>query len=280
MIHRFPTIHHLAKASYDEFFPYYDGLGYYSRARNLLKTAWIISQKRNGIFPKDSKELMSLPWIGSYTAEAIRSFWFCIPTLAWDTNLEKVFSRFYHGTKYIRISQSEKEEIQKDLFLYLTNNPHITSRNINSALMDFANEVDLKNTSQIQWDTYLFQDGEFFRTQGKKEVQEEKKKLFFPIPDAEIIIVLHENHTTYYSENKDKYAPFIISPIGHRDIRWAIKKYFQEKYNLTLSIRPPKRQWLKNDEKPTILCFAQIQAGHQNFISYERTQFKKHNFEY
>ena len=39
MIHRFPTIHHLAKASYDEFFPYYDGLGYYSRARNLLKTA-------------------------------------------------------------------------------------------------------------------------------------------------------------------------------------------------------------------------------------------------
>lgn len=47
MLERYPTIHTLARADYDEFFPYYQGLGYYSRARNLLKTAKIVSEEYN-----------------------------------------------------------------------------------------------------------------------------------------------------------------------------------------------------------------------------------------
>ena len=43
ILEKYPTVHHLARASYEEFFPYYQGMGYYSRARNLLKTAHIIS---------------------------------------------------------------------------------------------------------------------------------------------------------------------------------------------------------------------------------------------
>lgn len=45
MLERYPTIHDLARASYDEFFPYYQGLGYYSRARNILHTAHIVSEQ-------------------------------------------------------------------------------------------------------------------------------------------------------------------------------------------------------------------------------------------
>lgn len=57
----FPTIESLASTSYEEFFPYYQGLGYYSRARNILKTAKIITENYNGIFPNNKEELLNLP---------------------------------------------------------------------------------------------------------------------------------------------------------------------------------------------------------------------------
>ena len=59
----YPTIHNLAQASYDEFFPYYQGMGYYSRARNILKTAKIVSTEYSGVFPMDKKLLQKLPGV-------------------------------------------------------------------------------------------------------------------------------------------------------------------------------------------------------------------------
>jgi A/G-specific adenine glycosylase len=95
IIERYPTVDSLAGATFEEFFPYYDGLGYYSRARNLLATAKIVANEMGGIFPAETAELVRLPGIGPYTAEAIRAFAFDLPTLSFDTNLEKVFSRYY-----------------------------------------------------------------------------------------------------------------------------------------------------------------------------------------
>ncbi len=63
MIERFPHIEQLAETDYDTFFPYYQGLGYYSRARNILKTAHAIVENYGGIFPTDKKLLQTLPGI-------------------------------------------------------------------------------------------------------------------------------------------------------------------------------------------------------------------------
>lgn len=60
---KFPDIFVLAATDYETFFPYYQGLGYYSRARNMLKTAKIISEEYNGVFPDNLKELKNLPGI-------------------------------------------------------------------------------------------------------------------------------------------------------------------------------------------------------------------------
>lgn len=59
----YPTIHGLARASYEEFFPHYQGMGYYSRARNILSTARIISEEYAGIFPRNIELLMKLPGV-------------------------------------------------------------------------------------------------------------------------------------------------------------------------------------------------------------------------
>jgi A/G-specific adenine glycosylase len=58
---RFPHVKNLSQTEYETFFPYYQGLGYYSRARNILKTARIITEEYNGIFPKDYNLLRKLP---------------------------------------------------------------------------------------------------------------------------------------------------------------------------------------------------------------------------
>lgn len=59
----YPTISDLSKASYEEFFPYYQGMGYYSRARNILKTAKIIHEVYSGIFPRELESLLKLPGV-------------------------------------------------------------------------------------------------------------------------------------------------------------------------------------------------------------------------
>lgn len=90
---KFPTIESLATATYEEFYPYYQGLGYYSRARRMLVTAQEVCEKFDGIFPREESELLSLKGIGPYTACAIRAFAYDESVLAWDANLETVFRR-------------------------------------------------------------------------------------------------------------------------------------------------------------------------------------------
>ena len=94
-LHRFPDVHHLASATEDEVLAYWSGLGYYSRARNLLKAAAIISSNFNGEFPNDVQQLIKLPGIGPSTAAAITSLAFEMPTAILDGNVKRVLSRYF-----------------------------------------------------------------------------------------------------------------------------------------------------------------------------------------
>ncbi|MEZ4667168.1 MAG: A/G-specific adenine glycosylase [Anaerolineae bacterium] len=89
----FPTVHDLAKAPLDHILKMWEGLGYYSRARNLHQTACIVSRDFKGQFPKTVDELLKLPGIGRYSAGAIASIAFgqSVPVL--DGNVIRVFSR-------------------------------------------------------------------------------------------------------------------------------------------------------------------------------------------
>lgn len=91
----FPDIHSLANASEIEVLKHWEGLGYYSRARNLHKTAKIISQEFNGVFPDTYDGLLSLNGIGPYTAAAIASFAFERKVAVVDGNVLRVLSRFF-----------------------------------------------------------------------------------------------------------------------------------------------------------------------------------------
>lgn len=98
---RFPDIETLAKANEEEVFRYWQGLGYYSRARNILRTAKTVCEQavqqahRPATMPRTRKELEALPGIGAYTAGAILSLAYHQREAILDGNLVRIFARFY-----------------------------------------------------------------------------------------------------------------------------------------------------------------------------------------
>jgi A/G-specific adenine glycosylase len=91
----FPDINKLARARDEKVFKLWEGLGYYSRCRNLLFTARYISGELKGKFPDTYEEIKSLKGIGPYTAAAISSFAFNLPHAVVDGNVFRVLARFF-----------------------------------------------------------------------------------------------------------------------------------------------------------------------------------------
>lgn len=94
-INAFPTVKDLAAAPEAKVFKLWEGLGYYSRCRNLIATAKLISEKYNGVFPSTYEAIIQLKGIGPYTAAAIASFAFNLPYAVVDGNVLRVIARIY-----------------------------------------------------------------------------------------------------------------------------------------------------------------------------------------
>ena len=90
---RYPTVEELADAPEDEVMKLWEGLGYYSRARNLHAAAKTVAATFGGRFPADHAKLLSLPGVGPYTAAAIASFAFALPFAVVDGNVFRILSR-------------------------------------------------------------------------------------------------------------------------------------------------------------------------------------------
>ena len=90
---RFPTLQSLAESQLDEVLRLWEGLGYYSRARNLHKAAVLVQSDFAGKIPGCAEELEKLPGIGNYTAAAIASIAFGEPVAAVDGNIKRIYSR-------------------------------------------------------------------------------------------------------------------------------------------------------------------------------------------
>ncbi len=102
-----PTVSVLAEAEEEQVLKLWEGLGYYSRARNLKKAACQILEKHDGVFPSDWDSVRKLPGIGDYTAGAILSIAFGQPVPAVDGNVLRVMSRIFHDESDILDSKTK-----------------------------------------------------------------------------------------------------------------------------------------------------------------------------
>lgn len=133
-VSRFPSVHDLASASEDEVLKLWQGLGYYSRARNLHFTAQYVSKTLNGVFPDNYKDLKTLKGVGDYTAAAIASFAYDEPVAVVDGNVQRVLSRFLGIHTPINSTEGVKEFKLKAQELLDESNPAL----YNQAIMEFG----------------------------------------------------------------------------------------------------------------------------------------------
>jgi len=136
-IKKYPNVQVLAGASEKEVLKLWEGLGYYSRARNLHKTAKIIVTNLEGIFPSTYKNLIKLPGIGDYTASAISSFSINEINPVIDGNVYRFLSRLLGILIPINTNKSLKEFRNIAKILISKKNPS----DFNQAIMEFGSLV-------------------------------------------------------------------------------------------------------------------------------------------
>ena len=108
-LQRFPDIETLARADQEEVMPYWAGLGYYARARNLHRCAQVLVAEHGGCFPARSEDIARLPGIGRSTAAAIAAFSYGERSPIMDGNVKRVFTRFFgiHGYPGLRAVEQQ-----------------------------------------------------------------------------------------------------------------------------------------------------------------------------
>lgn len=109
LLEKYPTVRHLAEADETELYKIWQGLGYYSRCKNMLHTAKEIVMTHGGKFPDSYHEIIRLKGIGSYTAAAIASFAYDLPHAVVDGNVVRVLSRYFGITTDFYTTKGKKE---------------------------------------------------------------------------------------------------------------------------------------------------------------------------
>jgi len=136
-INQFPSVHHLAAAEQDQVMRMWEGLGYYSRARNLHKAAQVIVTELDGHFPESVDELQQLPGIGPYTAGAISSFAFDLPAAIVEANTLRLFSRLIELNVDPRSTAGQKTLWKFAAWIVSRKRP----ADFNQAVMDIGSQV-------------------------------------------------------------------------------------------------------------------------------------------
>lgn len=187
-IQRFPSVTALAQASQEEVMPYWAGLGYYARARNLHKCAQTIVQKYQGYFPVQPELLEQLPGIGKSTANAIAAFCFDAPTPIMDGNVKRVFTRFYgisgydsHTDKRLWKLAYDNVEQESNIGIY------------NQGLMDLGSMICTRTKPSceqcpLQVDCYAKQH------QQQTQFPSKKPKKSIPQRETFMLIIRHKRH--------------------------------------------------------------------------------------
>lgn len=239
-IENFPTVFDLANADESEVLKLWQGLGYYSRARNLHATANYIVDELNGIFPTNYKDLLKLKGVGDYTASAIASICFNQPTAVVDGNVYRVLSRYFGIKTPINSSNGIKEfkQLAQELIDY--KNP----ADYNQAIMEFG-AVQCKpqnpdcNVCPFQNRCVAFQKNLVDILPVKKKAKKVSKKHFN-------FLVIISNNKTFLEKRQGKgiwqnlyQFPLVETEkeVTHNEVKTILKDFnFLKGFNFDLSL--------------------------------------------
>ncbi|GAA4294653.1 A/G-specific adenine glycosylase [Aestuariibaculum suncheonense] len=195
----FPSVFHLAEADESQVLKLWQGLGYYSRARNLHTTAKYVANELNGKFPDNYKALLKLKGVGDYTASAIASICFNEPSAVVDGNVYRVLSRYFGIDTPINTTQGQKEFKALAQELIDKQDP----ATFNQAIMEFgATHCKPKNpncdTCPFINKCIAYSKGEVENLPVKLKANKAKTKYF------NFLVILSENNQTVLEQRKGK----------------------------------------------------------------------------
>lgn len=136
-VEKYPNVHALASAPTEEVYKMWEGLGYYTRCKNLIETARFISRELDGAFPSTYHDILKLKGIGPYTAAAISSFAFNEKRAVVDGNVQRVIARYFAITTPVDVPEGKK--IFNDVAQSLIDSAEPAI--YNQAIMDFGATV-------------------------------------------------------------------------------------------------------------------------------------------
>lgn len=197
-LNRFPTFQSLAEGTESEVLSLWSGLGYYSRARNLLKAAQEVFSHHGGKFPLDKEALLKIPGIGPYTAGAILSIAFEKKIPLVDGNVFRVYSRFFGIRTPINVPATQKEIWKKASEIILNVQK---PRAFNQALMELGSLVCVKDSPRcedcpISYCCVALKKG--WHQELPVKVKKDNKKVLYWL-----LLIFQQNEKLFLRQNKD-----------------------------------------------------------------------------
>ena len=185
---RFPDITVLSQASQDDVLLHWAGLGYYSRARNLHKSARSIAEQHNGEFPRSYDEVLALPGIGPSTAGAILAQALGQRHAILDGNVKRVLARYQAIEGWYGQSQVEKQ-----LWSWAEKyTPEQDVADYTQAIMDLGATVCTRSSAKCT-DCPLVVDCQAFQTDRVAELPTRKPKKSLPVKEKRLLIIRNED---------------------------------------------------------------------------------------
>lgn len=289
-VKKYPTIVHLAKAKDDEVFKLWEGLGYYSRCKNLLITARKIAKDNQGVFPNTYKEVLLLKGVGNYTAAAICSFAYNLPHAVVDGNVYRILSRFFNIDVAIDSTQGKKLFNQ---FAYQYLHPKKAAA-YNQAIMDFGATVCTpKNakctTCVLRKECIAYKEDKIYQlpVKQKKLIHQQRYLYFLVIEfDGQYLITkrtakdIWQNLHQFFLIEKDE-PQTINDTLVHS---WLNANFQRSKYSIQ-SVSPLQKQTLSHQKINGQFIYIKFQslphiltADAKNYFLVPKKEFKKYAF--
>lgn len=256
---QFPSLKILGQATEEELLIAWKGLGYYRRAKNLLKASRYLLKNFDGDFPMDRDKLLKVPGIGPYTASALRAIGKDEVDLAVDANLERVLARYYG----IKVEKGLK--LQKDIYKKFQNQEilsfsrDISFRLLNEALMDLGRVICKTQKVEcllcpLKNNCVAYKNKEQLMIPVVKKTKVNNKKL----TELELIRVLYEK--------KGKILAYKKSDDEWLSGQYEIPTFIKNDKDLSLNQYPKSPHFLKKKEVKSIYKTAITKYKIVNFV--------------
>jgi len=259
-VNKYPTINDLASASENEVFKNWEGLGYYSRCKNLIATAKYISNEKSGVFPNTYEEILTLKGVGPYTAAAISSFAFNLPHAVVDGNVMRVLTRFF-GIE-TPIDTTEGKSLLNTLAQDLLDKKNADK--YNQAIMDFGATVckpkqPICNTCNLSKNCHSFNisNPEAFPIKAKAKAKSNRWFIYFlPIYKNQILVGKRQQKDIW--ENLYEFPKIELNKHPTLELlQDSENAAFLKKMGLTVSEIPPFQVQLLTHQK-IHACFIDV----------------------